>query len=297
MSSIPTISQAEKDPFKVAAALRQAVEKINGLNDQIGSVVGITDGDKGDITVSSGGAVWSIDNDAVTTAKIADDNVTNAKLANMAQGLIKGRAAGAGTGDPVDLTAAQATAILDAFTSSLKGLAPASGGGTANFLRADGTWAAPPAGAVLQVLQNTNAANTQINGATTANRIPLDDTTPLITEGVEVLSQAITLSGASNRVLCKVSLLGSINASSEWSAALFRGNTVIQSYCQWQSTTLRIVSFYFDFLDTPGSVGPHTYSVRVGPPGSQIVAINGNTSGRIFGGSAFCTLTVAELSA
>jgi len=39
-------------------------------------------------------------------------------------------------------TGTQSTALLDVFTSSLKGLAPASGGGTTNFLRADGTWAA-----------------------------------------------------------------------------------------------------------------------------------------------------------
>lgn len=39
--------------------------------------------------------------------------------------------------------AAALTASANAFTSSLKGLAPASGGGTATFLRADGNWAAP----------------------------------------------------------------------------------------------------------------------------------------------------------
>lgn len=47
------------------------------------------------------------------------------------------------------LTAADAaaqTALLNAFSSSLKGLAPASGGGTSNFLRADGTWATPAGG-------------------------------------------------------------------------------------------------------------------------------------------------------
>jgi hypothetical protein len=38
-----------------------------------------------------------------------------------------------------------AVASLNVFTSSLKGITPASGGGTTNFLRADGTWAAPPA--------------------------------------------------------------------------------------------------------------------------------------------------------
>lgn len=45
-----------------------------------------------------------------------------------------------------NLTATASTALLDVFTSTLKGLVPASGGGTTNFLRADGTFAAPPAG-------------------------------------------------------------------------------------------------------------------------------------------------------
>ncbi|NJM84314.1 MAG: DUF2793 domain-containing protein, partial [Tabrizicola sp.] len=37
-------------------------------------------------------------------------------------------------------TAAAQTALLDVFTSAAKGVVPASGGGTTNFLRADGTW-------------------------------------------------------------------------------------------------------------------------------------------------------------
>lgn len=42
--------------------------------------------------------------------------------------------------------AAALTALGNTFTSALKGLVPASGGGTSNFLRADGTWAAPGGG-------------------------------------------------------------------------------------------------------------------------------------------------------
>jgi hypothetical protein len=60
----------------------------------------------------------------VTTAKILDANVTNAKLANMAETTVKGRALSAGTGVPVDLTAAQLNAIV---------------GSTSTFLKADGT--------------------------------------------------------------------------------------------------------------------------------------------------------------
>ncbi len=48
---------------------------------------------------------------------------------------------------PTAITATQATALLNTFTSSLQGLAPSSGGGTTNFLRADGSWAAPPGNA------------------------------------------------------------------------------------------------------------------------------------------------------
>lgn len=86
----------------------------------------------GDVTASAGSGSTTIANDAVT----------NAKLADVATATIKGRAT-AGTGDPEDLTGTQATALLDVFTSGAKGLVPASGGGVTKFARADGSWAVP----------------------------------------------------------------------------------------------------------------------------------------------------------
>jgi hypothetical protein len=77
-----------------------------------------------------------------SSTTIATSAVTNAKMANMAANTIKGNNTG-GAAAPSDLTATQATAMLDVVTSLTKGLAPASGGGTSNFLRADGTWTAP----------------------------------------------------------------------------------------------------------------------------------------------------------
>jgi hypothetical protein len=91
----------------------------------------------GQLTRSTAAELWKV--------VAGSGTVTNAQLANMATARFKGRVT-AGTGVPEDLTGTQATTLLDTFTSLLKGLAPASGGGTANFLRADGTWAAPPGG-------------------------------------------------------------------------------------------------------------------------------------------------------
>ena len=69
----------------------------------------------------------------ITSATIPNNSVSNAKLADMATQTIKGRTT-AGTGDPEDLTAAQATAILDVFgfdsgSGGPKGLVPAPAAG------------------------------------------------------------------------------------------------------------------------------------------------------------------------
>lgn len=85
------------------------------------------------------------------TAGLVDDAVTNAKLANMATATFKGRTT-AGTGDPEDLTATQATALLnvmvgDSGSGGTKGLVPAPVAGDATkFFRGDGTFVAVPGG-------------------------------------------------------------------------------------------------------------------------------------------------------
>ena len=60
------------------------------------------------------GDVTATANSNATT--IAANAVTNAKLAQMTAATVKGRASGAGTGDPVDLTADQVAAIVNAAT-------------------------------------------------------------------------------------------------------------------------------------------------------------------------------------
>lgn len=104
---------------------------------------------------------------------ISTNGVTNSLLSQVSTATLKGRAT-AGTGNLEDLTATQVTALLDAFTSSTKGLAPASGGGTTNFLRADGSWAAPAGGGSGTL---TGLTDVNIVGATDGDVVTWDSGT------------------------------------------------------------------------------------------------------------------------
>lgn len=64
----------------------------------------------------------------------------------------------AGSATPTALTVAQVNAILPVFTSTLNGLVPLSGGGTTNFLRADGSFAAPAGTAGITALTGDGTA-------------------------------------------------------------------------------------------------------------------------------------------
>lgn len=70
-------------------------------------------------------------------------NLALSKIQQISTATILGRVTAA-TGAIEQLNGTQATTLLDVFTTAFKGVAPASGGGSTNFLRADGTWGVPP---------------------------------------------------------------------------------------------------------------------------------------------------------
>ena len=72
---------------------------------------GLSDGDKGDIDVTSSGSVWTIDSSSVTTLKILDNTVANADLRQSAGLSVVGRASNS-TGNVADITAGSDLDVL-----------------------------------------------------------------------------------------------------------------------------------------------------------------------------------------
>jgi hypothetical protein len=157
------------------ASAQRTTLGLGTLATQSGTFSGTSSGtNTGDQTITLTGDVTGSGTGSFA-ATIANDAVTNAKLANVATSTIKGRVT-AGTGDPEDLTGTQATTLLDTFTDSLKGLAPASGGGTTNYLRADGTWAQPPGTGGGGAPTDADYLVKTANGSLSAERVVTDST-------------------------------------------------------------------------------------------------------------------------
>lgn len=147
------------------------------------------------------------------------------------------------------------------------------------------------AGLILQVLQNTYTANSDLTAS-----IPLDDTTPTISEGTQVLSQAITPASTSSRIKVDVFVWGSTSGTGGINGALFRGSTCINAST---GPNLGSVSdgrsIAFSYVDSPATASSVTYSYRVGPTAGTL-RLNGTTAARRYGGASACTLILTELA-
>lgn len=127
--------------------------------------------------------------------------------------------------------------------------------------------------------------------------IPADDTIPLITEGTEILSVAISPKTTTNKLRCRFFGQAAESAAVNICAAMFQGSTCIDAafVSPQLANEASILALEAEF--TPGSTSSVTIAVRVGPGTAATVRMNGTSASRIFGGASASFLTVEEIKA
>lgn len=203
---------------------------------------------------------------AIQTADISDSQVTTAKIAD------------------ANVTAAK-------LASSAVETAKINNGAVTGPKLADGM--------VVQVVQATTTTVTTISSATASHEIPADNTKPQNTEGVEILTQAITPASNTNKVLVRAVVPFALEGSNTPVIALFRGAGATAIATSYISTVSAFNGMLvIEYLDSPATASSVTYRVRVGRGSSGTFYVNGASGGVArFDETQFATLTLTEIKA
>jgi hypothetical protein len=208
------------------------------------------------------------------TLELLDAMPESPSLVSQPTNRIKGRVT-AGAGPTENLTPAQVTAMLDAFTAALKGLVPASGGGIVNFLRADGTWA--PFTNAISAAPATDQANWAPSGFNAGTgTIKLQPTTNCWLTGLAAgaADQIVTLVNDSTFVVCIEGEAATSSAANRFKkeartfwllpqeAMVFRYCSTLSRWCLVSdSKGLGLLNNQGLFITTGGGAGQSSYGI------------------------------------
>ena len=141
----------------------------------------------------------------------------------------------------------------------------------------------------IYVFTSTNPAGT--------TALPVDNTTPQITEGNLLFSQAFTALNAAHRIRIGVTGMLTTGSADNAGIALFvdgGANAISALPIRCPDGLPHAFAFRYEAVQSPGA---HTYSVRVGANSGGAMVINGQSGAQQFNGLAGATLTIEELPA
>lgn len=239
----------------------------------------------GDVTASGSGSVAAtIASNAVTTSKIADNNVTLAKLATQAANTVLANGT-ASTAVPTALALANSTVLARSSSGNVVGH-------TLSGITAAGGVLSIAGGNSAQVpLVNTTATYTTLTG-----NIPFDDTIPQIGEGTQIFSQAITPVSATSKIIIEGVLnVSAASSGASMAVALFKDSTANAIYAIGQlcnsNSYMWVIPFRYEVVS--GGTSARTYSLRGGADSGNMY-INGELSARKYGGVSIANMTIRE---
>ena len=289
----------ENDNFPAASherALDLLTQQIQQIDDRLDRSVRLSDSDTSGLSLelSDPTALYSIrvnsgatslefyDQGSVPLAVPADDSVTLAKMAEIAQYQMYIRTT-SGTGNPeiFQATAAGVALLDDANSAAQRATLGVDAALILSLL---------PAGSVIGSSYASTATYTTI-----ATGIPFDDTIPQKTEGTEIITVSITPSSTSSKVRVRFSAPVLYANNGNTTCAMFKDsvqNAIAVASVQSSHGEMHVA--FLEFQHSPATTSAITYSVRIAAS-SGTIYVNGDATGRKYGGAAVATLVAEEI--
>ena len=142
--------------------------------------------------------------------------------------------------------------------------------------------------------------STNYNAAVTGTTlIPYDDTIPQITEGTEVMTQAITPKSATNILIIEAQITMSYSVLATVTAALFQDATAnaLAATQNVEDNGNGMYSYKITYRMVAGTVSSTTFRVRMGAESAGTVTLNGSVGVRRFGGISLSNFKITEVKA
>ena len=148
------------------------------------------------------------------------------------------------------------------------------------------------------VLQVVNFQTAEVD--TTTAQLPFDDSRPLISEGKEVMTLAITPTSASSKLRIEVHTFTQYAATGHTVIALFQDNIThsLAATASYRTANWGQNSSFSHYM-TAGTTSETTFRVRIGRGGSSAstITFNGEGGTRDLGGVMSSSITITEIGA